>query len=121
MTNRIFINKLGFIEHHYEGPQTSSTVSQGMQEAQKKIDHLKKLSKPVKLLVDISKVTTNDAGSRLAAVNSFKNLKYDKLAIFGGNTYLKYLAKLVVRAAKKPTSKLQAFNNQQEAIDWLLQ
>ena len=114
MSNKVFINDLGFIEQVYDEVQDFSSVQGSMDEARQLLsDNKSKL-----VLVDVSKIRTTNSGAREAAVVFLRESKFTKLAVFGGNIFIKNLANLVIRASGQ-NQKSQVFKTRDEAVSWL--
>ena len=118
MLNTVFLNKDGYIEQIYKGDQNSETVILSVERVNKLIEKLKSEGKPIKVLVNLSQIKNTDAGSREAAVDALKKWHFDKTALYGGSVFIKNLANLIIRAARKQ-DKVKIFDERKEAVKWL--
>ena len=119
MKNEVFLNNSGLIEQIYVGDQTGQTVTQLADKTKEIIQLLLTNKKPVIILVDLSKLGKSTSDSRKAALEALKNIHYDKVALFGLNSYTKYISSFII-AASGNSSKVKLFDTKQEAKKWLL-
>jgi UDP-N-acetylmuramyl pentapeptide synthase len=118
MPNKVFLNKNEYIEIIYEGDQTSETVNNVVDETLKIISILKKQNKPVKIINDLSKLGGSSMGARKTSAETLEKVKYDKVALFGANLFMKYLAILIIKASGMG-EKVKYFDTREEAEKWL--
>lgn len=116
--NEIFLNDKGWMEVHYIGDQTSETILKTHEEHKNVSKQHMLGEKPLKYLVDVSKLTKNDSGARKAVVFAIGDLNVEKLAVFGGGIFLKTLTNLIFTAVGKQ-SIMKYFSSREDAEKWL--
>lgn len=109
----------GIITSVYHGSQTLDSVTEITQAVKPVITSLREQNKPVYLLIDARDLQDQNAGARKAAIDGINTLDYNKMAIFGAKTVIKYIAQFLIQVADK-MEKVKYFNTEQEARDWLL-
>ncbi|MDE2026270.1 MAG: STAS/SEC14 domain-containing protein [Patescibacteria group bacterium] len=118
--NEIFLNDKGFIESIFHGSQTEETVIAATKQYESFYNQLKKEGKHIFSLVDINDITEANSGARKAVVPILQKVPFEKIAIFGGSTIVKTLAKFMVYVSKNFTT-MRYFATRSEAETWLLQ
>src|SRR5687768_11655097 len=109
--NQAFINKDGIVEIIYHGDQNIET----MQELIALIKSLiSELPGKVDYLIDVSDAGHSTLSARRAVFAALKQLRIHRQAIFGGNTYIKSLINMMIRAVGK-NSAFRYFGSRAEA------
>jgi len=117
--NTITLDPRGFIYQVYLGNQNYESVNQARLSTLPLISQLRAQNKPVLILADIREVKSIDAGSRIAGLEVFKNLDFDRYAVFVGSVYLKFVVKFVVSMSGRK-EQVGIFDKETEAVDFLL-
>ncbi len=68
------------------------------------------------ILIDLKKSTQFSSGARKEWVKFLQNPKINKVAIFGGNVFVRTLASFVIAASKSKNIKF--FTTEEEATSW---
>ena len=69
------------------------------------------------VLIDLSKVDKFPLRTRTGWIQFLKNPRIKKMAVFGGNQFIKTAVSFVVKAAH--TDNTRFFVNEEDALDWL--
>lgn len=117
--NVVFLDKNGLINNQYVGAQTYSSVKMVADNTVQIAHRLKERKLSVNILVNLERITNTNAASRRAASEALRLLIYDKIALFGGSKFLKYVARLIIMASGK-SAKIRYFDTKQGAEKWLL-
>lgn len=118
MINRSYLGEDGLVYAFYVGDQTLEKVKKTVGQTGSALDEARKQNKRGLVLVDISKIGKIDSGARRAGYDGTRNLKYEKLAVFGEpNPFLRNVASLVIKATGM--DKVRLFKTQEEAARWL--
>ena len=118
MQNRARLNRGGFVEVAYVGEQSNETVTEMVARALPLADRLAERNRPVLILADLSGLTKSTAGSRKATAEALRTISYERIAVCGGNKYVKNLAKLVITATRR-ANRVRLFDKREEAVAWL--
>lgn len=118
MSNKVFLNKDGYIEHLYIGKQTFQKVFEDGVKIMLIADRLIADKKKVRILTSISNITGVSADSLLAAADALNSLKSAKIAVYGGRKLFKRFAELVILATGRKES-VKIFNTKTQARNWL--
>lgn len=118
MSNKTFLNHQGYIEHHYIGDQSYASVKKSMTIAARLASRLKTQGEDVMILADLTRLEKSTSESRKASLEALQSLPYDKIALFGGNLYVRHLANLIIKAAGKE-SVVKIFAARKQAEAWL--
>lgn len=111
MTNKVYEEK-DYVVVEVQGDQTEATVSAVTAET------AKLLTKGVSLvLIDLSGVTGQNLSARKAA-KGFLGLPYTKTALFGAQTHLFTVVRLIINGSGV-RNKVQLFKTKEEAVQWL--
>lgn len=116
--NEVFLNDKSIIESIFHGAQTEETVSALATHYKALCEQLKKEGKPIYSLVDMNDITHADAGARNAVLPILQNVSFQKIALFGGNTVIRTLAKFMAYVSKD-LSSMRYFETRNEAEQWL--
>ena len=118
MPNQVFLRKDGIVCCIYDGSQTSDSLGLMIRETEKITNQLRKQSKPVLILVDMTRFGNVTTDARIVAANSLERKTYDKVAIFGANKFLRHVSNLIIFASGK-SEKVRHFESPEAAIQWL--
>lgn len=116
MKNTVTVESNHLIYIELAGEQTASIINEVNHQVQQQIKE-KNLT-TVSLLMDISKVSTTDSGSRKAGSQMLNTLPYRKAAIFGATGLIKQIAALVIKGSGK-SATVKQFKTTTEARQWL--
>ena len=118
MSNKVFLNKDGYIEHVCIGKQTFQRVFEDGVKIMLLADRLVSDKKKVKILTSIKNITGVSADSLLSAADALNSLKGAKVAVYGGRKLFKRFTELVISATGKKDS-VKIFKTKTQAQDWL--
>lgn len=118
MANKVFINNDGVIECQVIGDQTLQSVTAMGEEIGSLAARLDAERRPLLVLDDISHIGSVPPDARKKVIQFVKTVKYNRLAMFGGNGLIRVGANLILRASGK-SKKLKYFTNRSQAIVWL--
>src|SRR5258708_7911110 len=118
MANNIFIDKEGFIINEYLGQQSMTDITAMVAEDEKLVRRLRQEHKPVKMLIDLTTVVTVPTAGRKMIADSVKKIGYNKIAIFGGGIFYKYLVGFAIKALQEEKI-IRYFDTEKEARGWL--
>ena len=116
--NKVFINEYGTIEIIVHGDQTTESVTQMSDEADKLVNKLRKSGKPALILDNLMLIGKVPPEARKIVVERAKKIASDKIAFVGSDTIIRLGANLILQAIGKG-SKVKYFDNYGEAINWL--
>ena len=118
MKNQSYLGKDGLVYTFYCGDQTYEKVKETVEQTGRALEESQEQNKRALVLVDISEIGKIDSAARRAGFDGARNLKYDKLAVFGQpSPFLRNLAGLVIKAVG--LNKIKLFKTQEEAREWL--
>ena len=80
------------------------------------IDRMKKEQKQARVLVDVEQLETVKLESRKYGVNWLRKSHYDRISVYGKNTFMKYFVNMLVSVLD---NNMRYFDNKQEAQKWL--
>lgn len=120
MANTSIVRSDDIILSVYQPEQTYQTIHDITEQTRSLIAQLRVEHKPVKIMIDVSQVTSQDTGARKAAMKGISTLDYDKMAVFGASVFIKHVASFIIQATGK-ADKVKYFNTQEEAEQWLNQ
>jgi hypothetical protein len=121
---KIFINPSGFIEQHYFGELDPEGVLDGLSQLRAYAKKLNYEDKTVLILEDVSKITKVEflspkmAEVRKAAAKAVKEIKFDRVALYGPLHFQVILTTLALVAGKR--DKVKVFDSRPAAIKWLI-
>lgn len=118
--NEIFLNDKGWIESTFHGKQTAETVTAASIQYETLYQQLKQEGKPIYSLVNMDGITEADSGARAAVIPILQKVPFQKIAIYGGNLFIRTLAKFVITVTRD-ISHMQYFSSREEAEKWLSQ
>lgn len=117
--NQNFLGEDGLIHNVYVGDQTLAKFEKTIKELQQLGDKLRTEDKRVLVLTDITKLGRVPTNVRQRGLELIRNMRYDKVAIFGGEGVSMQIAKLLVKVSMMDY-KIKIFENKKDALDWLL-
>ena len=117
-SNKVFLNKHGFIEIIYIGNQTAETIDAISEAGQKLASKLRQEKKPILALANMEKIGLINIGARRRAAAYLKTKDYNKIACFGANTFVRTVGNIVVDAVHK-SRNVKFFTTRSEAVVWL--
>ena len=117
MSNKIELTD-NLIRITYGGDQTVETIANLERDVVALADKLKSDGKPVLYVVDIDHIGKLTSSARMRAVKFVKEAEYDKIATFGGSTFMQSMNNLLIRGLQK-SHKLGYFKTEAEALQWL--
>lgn len=120
MPNQVTLDPHGFIRHTYKGDQDSVTVGHVITQTMAIIRDLQAKGDPrtINLLVDLSAIDKLPLSARKAGAKALQSLPYQKIAIIGGNPFLRQVVNFVIMAARKQ-NKVKQLSSEATAIAWL--
>ena len=118
MANRVFIDKTDVIRIVTVGSQTYESVKQIERDVRVISDKLRAQGKPVKILDDLTLMTSQNMGARKAALELMSLLPTGKIAIFGSSRIVRHVANLIITASGK-TNSVKQFETEELALKWL--
>ncbi len=120
MANTSIVRSDDIILSVYQPEQTYQTIHDITEQTRVLTAQLRTEHKPVKIMIDVSQVTSQDTGARKAAMEGISSLDYDKMAVFGASIFIKHVASFIIQATGK-VDKVKYFNTEEEAVHWLNQ
>jgi hypothetical protein len=117
--NKIFLNNNGFIETEFHGFQTQESLLAVRAEYQRLCTQLTAEKKNIYLLINLDGVSKTDAGARSTAVKILHDLPFVKVSVYGGDLFMRVVAKLIITATENFVS-IRYFSSREEAEKWLL-
>ena len=117
MPNKVF-EEAGLIHNVYEGEQTADTVIEVQHRTEDLIAKLRAQGRSALILVDLRKLTGTHSSARLGSSDNLKKFDFDRIALFGANLFIKYLANFIIKASGNGR-RVRYFNSETEARAWL--
>ncbi len=118
MANKVFLNKGDVIEQIYDGRQTFQSVTKAAARVMLLGDELHKNKKKIRILIDVSGITTVSADALLAAADSLNTILKSKIAVYGGSNLINKLANLVIVATGRDKT-VKIFKTRKAAERWM--
>jgi hypothetical protein len=121
---KIFINPSGFVEQHFFGELDPESILDGLMQLRAYAKKLNSEDKKVLILEDVSKISKVEflspkmAEVRKAAAKAIKDIKFDRVALYGPLHLQVILTTLALVAGKR--DKVKVFDSRAAAIKWLL-
>ena len=81
-------------------------------------DELHKNKKKIRILIDVSGITTVSADALLAAADSLNTILKSKIAVYGGSNLINKLANLVIVATGRDKT-VKIFKTRKAAERWM--
>lgn len=80
---------------------------------------IKNVNQPVHLIADITKLSNISIESRKYGIEWTRSTKIKKIAVFGGNVFMKHLINLIIIASGRKDN-FRIFKTKHEAEEWIL-
>lgn len=119
-SNRVFINKQGIIEIQVIGDQTVESVQAMGDECIRLAREQQAEGKPALILDNLLEMGSVPTEARRRVAELVKSNDYDRLAMLGHDTVLRFGANLILQATGKG-SKVKYFEDREACTRWLLQ
>lgn len=119
MKNQVML-KDNVIYAKYIGDQTESDIKETEAELVSLIEQVRAGGSVAFLLVDLELMGAQDLNARVAATQSFRTLKVEKVAIINASQFLKHVSNAVAKAAAR-SHVLRFFDNDKQALEWFNQ
>jgi UDP-N-acetylmuramyl pentapeptide synthase len=117
--NKVFINEQGIIEICVVGDQTVDSV-QAMGDRSLTLGRDQKMAgKPVLILDNLLEMGDVPAEARKLVVNLIKSTEYDRFAMLGADSLLRFGANLILQATGKG-KRVKYFEDREACLAWLL-
>jgi hypothetical protein len=118
MANKISLNPDGYVEVIMDGEQTYMTIDSMRYDAVDMLGQLQKEGKPRLGLVNLTGQANYTADTNKAAMKNLESLNYEKVAMYGANTFLTEVTKAIILAmGRSETTKI--FKDRESAVAWL--
>lgn len=118
--NTIALNEADYYETMtMVGDQTYQTIGHLIGQSVQYHDRLRKLDKPIRVLIDVTKMGKLNLGAIESATIGLHDLPYDRLAVFGLSSKNDKIVQWLVRKTANP-NKVKLFESHDEALEWLL-
>lgn len=117
--NQVLINDWGIIEIHVVGDQTAASVQVMGDEALRLAESLRRAGKRSLILDNLLQMGAVPIEARKLVVDLVKSGEYDRLAMLGTDTLLRFGANLMLQATGKG-SRVRYFEDREKCIEWLL-
>ena len=118
MANKISLNPDGYVEVIMDGEQSYMTIDSMRYDAVDMLGQLQSENKPRLGLVDLTKQSNYTTDTNKAAMKTLESLNYEKVALFGANTFLTDVVKAIILAMGR-TETTKIFKDRESAIAWL--
>lgn len=116
--NSVYLDEKGIINHIYIGDQSVQTITDDIAKIRGYVGQVRSQNKPVKLFLDLTAIGKTTDAARRVSIDSTKDLKYDRVAVYTRSLFYKYLVKLVASQLFK-FSRIEYFDSKERAISWL--
>jgi hypothetical protein len=118
MANKISLNPDGYVEVIMDGEQSYMTIDSMRYDAVDMLGQLQSENKPRLGLIDLTKQSNYTTDTNKAAMKTLESLNYEKVALFGANTFLTDVVKAIILAMGR-TETTKIFKDRESAIAWL--
>jgi len=118
MANKISLNPDGYVEVIMDGEQSYMTIDSMRYDAVDMLSQLQSENKPRLGLIDLTKQSNYTTDTNKAAMKTLESLTYEKVALFGANTFLTDVVKAIILAMGR-TETTKIFKDRESAIAWL--
>lgn len=118
--NKVFINDDGAVEILVVGDQTVESVQVMGRQALELSRQAQRSGKPALILDNLLQIGTVPAEARRLVVELIKSNDYDRLAMLGSDTLLRFGSNLMLQATGKG-QRVKYFDDRDKCIAWLLQ
>jgi hypothetical protein len=120
MPNRVLLNGSGCVELILDGDQSLETLGPTLDKVSSLLEALRREHKPVYLLTDVSGISNSPSTEvRKFSASFLTESPYDRIAVFGSDTFLRTLSKLIIQATGRGY-KVKVFKTREDAENWLL-
>ncbi|MBI3511199.1 MAG: STAS/SEC14 domain-containing protein [Bacteroidetes bacterium] len=117
MPNTVTIRPDDIIYFVFEGDQDGDTVMAVMKEMMSCAEKISLAGKKILMLGNIDGTKKHNAAARKAGLEMSKQMKFDRIAMTGGNVFTRNVAKLVITATGD--KRIKFFSAREEAEVWL--
>lgn len=117
MPNEVFLGKDGFIHQTLGKDMTPQDLRDDLIKLLEIEEQLIRQNKPIKILLDASNIKKSDKATRKEGLNNLSHMHYEKIGIFGMNSYMKHIVNFVLSASGMG-AKIRVFNTVEEASEW---
>lgn len=119
--NHVLINDQNIIEIHVVDDQTPDTVQATVEQARELASEQRKTGKPVLVIDNLLKMGTIPTDARKLTVELIKHSDFDKFAVLGSGTLLRFGSNLMLQATGKGNHvKYFDVADTEECTTWLL-
>ena len=118
MANKISLNPDGYVEVIMDGEQSYMTIDSMRYDAVDMLGQLQSENKPRLGLIDLTKQSNYTTDTNKAAMKTLESLTYEKVALFGANTFLTDVVKAIILAMGR-TETTKIFKDRESALAWL--
>jgi len=118
MANKISLNPDGYVEVIMDGEQSYTTIDSMKYDAVDMLSQLQSENKPRLGLIDLTKQSNYTTDTNKAAMKTLESLTYEKVALFGANTFLTDVVKAIILAMGR-TETTKIFKDRESAVTWL--
>ncbi len=118
MANKISLNPDGYVEVIMDGEQSYITIDSMRYDAVDMLGQLQSENKPRLGLIDLTKQSNYTTDTNKAAMKTLESLTYEKVALFGANTFLTDVVKAIILAMGR-TETTKIFKDRESALAWL--
>ena len=118
-TNEVFINDRGIVEIVVKGDQTENSVRIMAESAYALCASLRTHDKPALILDNLLEIGTVPPEARALVVELIRSDQFDKLAMVGSDTIMRFGANLMLHATGKG-ARVKYFDSYTAASEWLL-
>ncbi len=117
MSNKVFLNQ-DVIEIRVVGDQTVQSVERMGRDTSRLLSEQRQAGKSCLVLDNILEIGQVDVDARKLVVDLAKRFDYDRLALLGKGSLLRFGTNLMLRATGK-AYKMRYFDDRAQAIKWL--
>ncbi len=117
--NKVFINHRNIVEIIVTGDQTEASVRAMADDAYQLCAQLRAQQKPALILDNLLAMGNVPPEARALVVDLIRSDQFDKLAMVGSDTLLRFGANLMLQATGKG-SRVKYFDSYDSASDWLI-
>lgn len=117
MGNRVYTKKGCIIAVIFEGNQNGKSVSEVYDRMQDLIAIRIKKRKRICITLNLNGAGTHDSQARLIGLRMIRNLRYDRIAAFGGDFFTRGVAKLIIAASRN--RRVRYCDTKEEAEAWV--
>ena len=118
MAERVFTNRHQIIEIIYDGDHDVGDSNRVVEQLIGEVAKLKSRGQPVKLLMDLTNLGKTDRRARQNVIKMARTLDFQRVGVFGANTFNQILAKFIILVSGK-TARIKIFPSRNLALGWL--